>query len=59
MGTFIVLVILILITGLAVRKLYRDKKNGISLQCGVKCDHCGGGCGACGGCGTAAPGSKK
>lgn len=43
MGTFIVLVVLAAAVGMAVRKLYKDKKNGIFPQCGK-------GCGGCAGC---------
>lgn len=44
MGTVIVgLVLLALIAGV-VYSMYRDKKNGKSLQCGGNCSHCGGHC---------------
>ncbi len=46
MGTIIVLAVLILLVGLAVRSMIRDKKNGKSLQCGCSCEHCGGCCGS-------------
>lgn len=44
MGTFIVLVILVLIVGLVIRSMIKDKKAGKSLQCGVNCQHCNGSC---------------
>lgn len=59
MGTFAVLVVLIVTVGLVVRKIYKDKKSGISLQCGVKCDRCCAGCASCGESGSALPDSKK
>lgn len=46
MGTFAVLTVLIVTTGFVIRKLYRDRKNGVSLHCGMKCDRCGG-CTSC------------
>lgn len=52
MGTFVVLSILMIIVALIIRKMYRDKKNGVSLSCGKKCSECGGGCGSCSGCGS-------
>lgn len=55
MSTVIVLVILAAAVGAAVRKLYRDKKNGISLQCGMKCEECG----RCAGCRSAEDGGRK
>lgn len=45
MGTFVVLVVLIGIVGLAVSSMIKDKKNGKSIQCGGDCRHCGGHCG--------------
>ena len=44
MGTFITGVVLIAIVSLIVRSMIRDKKNGISVQCGGDCKHCGGHC---------------
>lgn len=44
MGTVIVLAVLVLIVGLIVRSMIRDKKNGKSLQCGGSCSGCGGHC---------------
>jgi hypothetical protein len=44
MGTIVVLVILIVVVGLAVRSLYKDKKAGKSIQCGTDCKTCGGCC---------------
>lgn len=44
MGTIVVLAILIVVVGLAVRSMYKDKKAGKSLQCGGECSHCGGYC---------------
>lgn len=46
MGTLIVLVIIVVLAGLAVRKLIHDKKNGISLQCGGNCEICISNCSA-------------
>ncbi len=48
MGNLIVGGIVVLIVGLDIYYLYKQKKSGKSLQCGMKCDHCGGGCS--GGC---------
>ncbi|MDE6915259.1 MAG: FeoB-associated Cys-rich membrane protein [Lachnospiraceae bacterium] len=42
MGTFITLLILCAVVGLAVRSMVRDKKNGKSLQCGGDCSKCRG-----------------
>lgn len=44
MGTVIVLVILVVIVGLIVRSMIRDKRNGKSIQCGGSCSGCGGHC---------------
>lgn len=44
LGTLIVAGILILVIGLAVFSMIRDKKNGKSLQCGCDCKNCGGHC---------------
>ena len=44
MGTIIVGAVLLLVVGLAVRSMIRDKKAGKSLQCGGECKNCGGHC---------------
>lgn len=44
MGTFVVLVILVIIVALVIRHMIRDKKNGKSIQCGGDCKYCGGHC---------------
>lgn len=44
MGTYIVGIILLLIVGIIVGSMIRDKKNGKSIQCGGDCKHCGGHC---------------
>ncbi len=44
MGTVLVLIVVLLIVGLAVRSMIRDRKAGKSLQCGADCRHCGGHC---------------
>lgn len=44
MGTVIVLAVLVVIVGLIVRSMIRDKKNGKSIQCGGNCSACGGHC---------------
>ena len=44
MGTVVVAAALVLVIGLAVRSMIKDKKNGKSLQCGGDCKHCGGNC---------------
>ncbi len=44
MGTIIVGAVLLLVVGLAVRSMIRDKKAGKSLQCGGDCKNCGGHC---------------
>lgn len=44
MGTVVVAAVLVLVIGLAVRSMIKDKKNGKSLQCGGNCKHCGGHC---------------
>lgn len=40
MGTAAVLAVLVLLAGLAVRSLYKDKKKGKSISCGGDCNHC-------------------
>ena len=42
MGAAVVLVVLLLGVGMAVKSMIRDKKNGKSLHCGGDCKHCGG-----------------
>ena len=42
-GTIIVGLVLVVIVGLAVRSMVKDKKAGKSIQCGGDCKHCGGG----------------
>lgn len=42
MGTIVVGAILVIVVGLIIRKMYKDKKNGKGS--------CGGNCGKCGGC---------
>lgn len=44
MGTVVVAAALVLVIGLAVRSMIKDKKNGKSLQCGGDCKHCDGHC---------------
>ena len=44
MGTVVVAAALVLVIGLAVLSMIKDKKNGKSLQCGGDCKHCGGHC---------------
>lgn len=39
MGTAAVLAVLVLLAGLAVRSLYKDKKKGKFISCG-DCNHC-------------------
>lgn len=34
-------ILLLLVIGLAVRSIIRDKKNGKSIQCGGDCSRCG------------------
>lgn len=41
-GTFAVLVVLVLIVCLIVRSMIKDKKSGKSLQCGGDCSKCKG-----------------
>lgn len=42
MATIIVGIILIVVVGLVIRSMIRDKKKGKSLQCGGDCSRCGG-----------------
>ncbi|MCD7836651.1 MAG: FeoB-associated Cys-rich membrane protein [Lachnospiraceae bacterium] len=44
MGTLIVIAVLVLIVGLIIRGMVKDKRNGKSIQCGGDCSHCGGHC---------------
>jgi len=44
MGTFIIGIIVLVLVGLAVRSMIKDKKSGKSIQCGGDCKHCGGNC---------------
>lgn len=44
MGTAIVAVILLIVIGLVIRSMVRDKRSGKSLQCGGDCSRCGGHC---------------
>ncbi len=44
MGTIITATVLVMIVGLAVRKMVCDKRSGKSLQCGCDCKNCAGGC---------------
>ena len=44
MGTLIVGLIVLIIIGIAVGSMIRDKKQGKSIQCGSDCKHCGGSC---------------
>ncbi len=44
MGTLITLAVLLLVVGLAIRGMIRNKKKGKSFQCGGDCSHCGGHC---------------
>ena len=44
MGTLITLAILLLVVGLAIRGMIRNKKKGKAFQCGAECSHGGGHC---------------
>lgn len=44
MGTIFVAVLVVVIVGLIIYSMVRDKKNGKSIQCGGDCKHCGGHC---------------
>lgn len=44
MGTVVVAGIVAALVGLAIRSLVKDKKNGVSLQCGGNCKNCHGHC---------------
>ncbi len=43
-GTFAVGIVLLIIVGLILRKMIKDKKAGKSIQCGGDCKNCGGHC---------------
>ena len=43
-GTFVVLVLLVIVVTLVVRSMIKDKKAGKSLQCGMNCSKCSGHC---------------
>lgn len=44
MSTFLVSAALVLLVGLVIRSMIKDKRNGKSLQCGGDCSKCGGHC---------------
>lgn len=44
MGSVITAGVLIVIVGLIIRSMIRDKKSGKHIQCGGDCKHCGGHC---------------
>lgn len=44
MGTAVVGIGLLIVVGLIIRKMIKDKKAGKSVQCGGECGHCGGHC---------------
>ena len=44
MGTVVTGAVVVVIVGLIIRSMVRDKKNGKSLQCGGDCSQCGGHC---------------
>lgn len=46
MGTIVVFIILVIIVGAIVRKLYADRKRGIH-SCGGGCPGCTGSCASC------------
>lgn len=39
-GTIVVILILVLIVGLVIRKMYKDKKEGKACACGNSCSGC-------------------
>ncbi|HAK57515.1 MAG TPA: FeoB-associated Cys-rich membrane protein [Lachnospiraceae bacterium] len=41
MGTIIGTIILLIVVGLIIRSMIRDKKKGKSVICGGECAHCG------------------
>lgn len=47
LGTIGVGGVLVVIVGLIIRSMVKDKKAGKSLQCGVNCNKCGGHCNGC------------
>lgn len=44
LGTFVVGFILVVVVGLIIVSMVRDKKNGKSVQCGGDCKNCGSHC---------------
>lgn len=44
MGTLVVGIILLVIVGVVIKSMIKDKKAGKSIQCGGECKHCGGHC---------------
>lgn len=44
MGTFVTLVVVVGLVGLAVRSMIKDKKSGKSISCGGDCQKCKGHC---------------
>ncbi len=44
MGTVVVGAVILVLVGLAVNSMVRDRKSGKSIQCGGDCSHCGGHC---------------
>ena len=44
MGTVVTGAVVVVIVGLIIRSMVRDKKNGKSIQCGGDCKNCGGHC---------------
>ncbi|MGN0298562.1 MAG: FeoB-associated Cys-rich membrane protein [Lachnospiraceae bacterium] len=45
LGSIVVGAIILVLVGLVIRSMIRDKKNGVSLHCGGNCKNCHGGCG--------------
>lgn len=44
MGTIITGAVLLCVTGLIIRSMVKNKKQGKSIQCGCDCGKCGGNC---------------
>lgn len=44
LGTFVVGLILVVVVGLIIASMIRNKRNGKSIQCGGNCKNCGGHC---------------
>ena len=44
MGTVVTGAVVVVIVGLIIRSMVRDKKNGKSILCGGDCKNCGGHC---------------